>query len=115
VLRLADTGFGTTLNDLIKREAATAGRILASDDEAFDLAVKALTPLAGHASLTSILETPLDKDMVAAVGRLTTVFGRHDRRLGRETKAIHAALTGLQGSTIGDVLRAASRQRKRFR
>jgi hypothetical protein len=100
---------------LITREAATAGRILAADDEAFDLAVNVLKPLAGRASLTKLLETPLDEETVAAIGQLTAVFGRHDRRLGRETKTIHAALRGLQGSTIGDVLKAAGRQRRKSR
>jgi hypothetical protein len=113
--RLADTEFGTTIDDLITREAATAGRILASDDEAFELAVEVLTPLAGRPSLTKLLETPLDDDTVTAVGQLSAVFARHDRRLGRETKSINTALRGLQGSTIGEVLRAAGRQRKTSR
>ena len=113
--RLADTAFGATIGDLITREAATAGRILAADDEAFDLAVNVLKPLAGRPSLSKLLETPLDEETVGAIGQLTAVFGRHDRRLGRETKAIHAALRGLQGSTIGDVLKAAGGQRRKSR
>jgi hypothetical protein len=105
--RLADTEFGAAIGDLITSEAATAGRILASDDDAFELAVKVLQPLAGHASLGELLETTLDDETVAAVGRLTAVFSRHDRRLGREAKVIHGALRGLEGSTFGEVLRAA--------
>jgi hypothetical protein len=113
--RLADTAFGATIDDLVSREAATAGRILASDDDAFELAVKVLAPLAGRTSLTQLLETPLDDETVAAVGQLTAVFGRHDRRLGREAKVIHTALRGLQGLTIGEVLKASGRQRKTSR
>lgn len=113
--RLADTEFGTAIDDLVTREAAIAGRILASDDEAFELAVKVLQPLAGRASLTKLLETPLDDETVAAVGRLTALFGRHDRRLGREVKMIHGVLRGLQGSTFGEVLKAAGPKRKTSR
>lgn len=107
--RLADTEFGAGIEELLSREAATAGRILASDDEAFDLAVKVLQPLAGRASLTSLLETTLDDETVDAIGRLTAVFGRHDQRLGRELKPIHGALRGLQGSTLAEVLKAAGK------
>lgn len=113
--RLGDTQFGAAIGDLVNREAATAGRILASDDEAFELAVKVLQPLAGRASLTKLLETPLDDETVAAVGRLTAVFGQHDRRLGREVKLIHGALRELQGSTLGEVLKAARPKRKTSR
>ena len=110
--RLADTEFGTAIDDLITREAATAGQILASDDEAFGLAVNVLQPLAGHISLTKLLETPLDDETVAAIGQLTAIFGRHDRRLGREVKVIHSVLRGLQGSTLGEVLKATGTQRR---
>ena len=113
--KLADTEFGTAINDLITREAATAGRILASDDEAFELAVEVLKPLAGRASLTTLLETPLDNETVVAIGRLTALFGQRDRRLGREVKVIHGVLRGLQGSTLGEVLKAAGTQRKTSR
>jgi hypothetical protein len=113
--RLASTEFGAAIDDLVTREAAIAGRILASDDEAFELAVKVFQPLARRASLREVLETPLDDETVAAFGRLTTVFGRHDRRLGREAKVIHGTLRGLQGSTFGEVLSAAGTQRKRSR
>jgi hypothetical protein len=109
--RLGDTRFGADIGDLVTREAATAGRILATDDEAFELAVKLLRPLAGRASLAEILETPLDAEMAAAVSRLTAVFGQHDRRLGREMKAIHGVLRGLLGSTLGEVLQAAAPRR----
>jgi hypothetical protein len=113
--RLADTEFGIAIDDLITREAATAGRILASDDEAFELAVKVLKPLAGRASLTALLETPLDDETVAAIGDLAAMFGQRDRRLGREVKVIHGVLRGLQGSTLGEVLKAAGTQRKTSR
>lgn len=110
--RLADTAFGAAIDDLITREAATAGRILASDDEAFEVAVRVLQPLAGRVSLPQILETPLDDETVAALGQLTTLFGRHDRKLGRDTRVIHGALRKLVGSTFGEVLQAAAAQRK---
>lgn len=113
--RLADTEFGAGIEELLTREAATAGRILATDDEAFDLAVKVLQPLAGRGSLTKLLETTLDDETVDAIGRLTAVFGRHDRRLGREVKPIHAALRGLQGSTLAEVLKVAGGPQKKSR
>lgn len=112
---LVDTEFGVHIDDLVTREAAIAGRILASDEEAFELAVKVLQPLAGRALLTKLLETPLDDEMIDAVGRLSAVFGQHDRRLGREAKAIHGALRGLRGSTFGEVLKAAGPKRRTSR
>jgi hypothetical protein len=110
--RLADTDFGAAIEDLVTREAATVGRILASDDETFESAVAIVQPFARRASLTELLETPLDGETIAAVGRFGAALGQHDRRLGRELKTIQSALRGLQGSTFGEVLKVAGVQRK---
>ena len=113
--RLRDFDFGVEIDDLVAREAATVGRILASDEEAFELAVAVVQPLARRASLTKLLATPLEDDTIAAIGQLGAVLGQREPRLGRDLRAVHTALRGLRGSTLAEVLTAAGVAKKKSR
>lgn len=107
---LRESEFGQVLDHMVRTRAATAGRVLAESDEAFDLAVRALRPLREARSIPDLLRTPVDTDTIEALQRFAEVVGERDEELGRRLATLSEALRQLEGSTLETVLRAGADQ-----
>jgi hypothetical protein len=106
---LAESDFGQSIDELVTREAARVGKILMEDEEAFDLAVRALAPLRDLPTGPQLLEMSLDPATIGSIGRLSTVLSGRDRRLGRELGVIHKAFKAMEGASLREVLQIAER------
>jgi hypothetical protein len=97
--------FGKAFDDFVSKEAATLARVLARDDEAFGLAVRALEPWLTRKTSLDMLETEVDADTVATVRRLTKVLGAQAKSIQPQLDIIHAAVAKAEGRTVGELLR----------
>jgi hypothetical protein len=108
---LARSKYGKVLDELIAENAATGGRILAEDDEAFGAAVRALAQLGEYeASYLELLERPIDARTVEHLTELVGHVARRDRELGAKLKRVVGTLRQLEGSTLGHVLEVGAEQ-----
>lgn len=108
---LQPSKFGRVLDELIAENAATGGKILAEDDEAFAAAVAALRPLGEYrVSYVELLEKPIEAETVTRLSELADLVGRRDRALGRRLKGTIGTLRQLEGTTLGRVLEVGSEQ-----
>lgn len=109
--RLDESDLGAAIDEMVTREAATAGKILATDERAFEEAVAVLMPLKDRLTGPKVLETPIDDDLVECVAQLGKTFARYDRGLGRGMTVIQGALKELRGESIGQILDMAKPQK----
>lgn len=111
--QLADSDIGTTIDDLITRETARIGRIMARDDHSFYGAVEILAPLRERLTGPDVLEMPIDAELIGSVEKFTRELGRHEPDLGKNLKILHEAIKDFEGQTIGSVLDLVEPKSKR--
>jgi hypothetical protein len=104
---LREFEFGRLLDELVTTRAATAGKLLAEDDVAFSLAVRALRPLREARTVADMLRAPVTAETVGALEQLSELVSRRDEELGQRLGRVVSTLREAEGSTLGDVLGVA--------
>jgi hypothetical protein len=104
---LRESEFGGLLDELVTTRAATAGKLLAEDDVAFSLAVRALRPLREARTVADMLRAPVTAETVGALEQLSELVSRRDEELGQRLGRVVSTLREAEGSTLGDVLGVA--------
>jgi hypothetical protein len=101
---LSSTPFGKLVADFVASEAAELSQVLLEDDEAFGMAVRTFAPWVRHATNLDVLDAPIDSDTVAHFGRLADRIGERAPRLASNMELMKAALSGLTGARVRDLL-----------
>lgn len=99
--------FGQSLQDLIHAEAARVGKIVAEDDKAFGLLVRALRPLVTKATTDDMLETKLDRETVQNLLQFSNRVARKSGKLRPRMAFAKAVADAVEGKKLGQVLRSA--------
>ncbi len=99
--------FGEGLQNLIKAQAARVGQILAEDEEAFRLLVRALRPLVTKPTMHDILETKLDRETVENLLKFSSRVSRKSGNLRLKLAFAKVAARSIEGKKLGQVLRSA--------
>jgi hypothetical protein len=99
--------FGELIENQIKAESARVGQIIAEDDEAFGLLVKALRPLVKKPTNYEILKTKLDRDTLDNLMKFSGYISRRSRDLKPTISLAQEILKELEGQTIEQVIRSA--------
>ena len=107
--RVLESGkFGQALQSLIRAETARVGKIIAEDDAAFGLLVRALRPLVTKATTYDILETKLDRETVQNLLEFSSRVTRKSRKLRPQLAFAKAVAGAIEGKKLGQVLRSGS-------
>lgn len=98
---------GEVFQDIVKREAASVGKILSEDDEAFGLVVRALRPLLRQPTNFDLLETELTRETLENLATLNSRLARKSSVLKDQLGMAKKLFTQLEGTTIRQLLRSA--------
>ncbi|MGD8817909.1 MAG: hypothetical protein PVJ51_12055, partial [Acidobacteriota bacterium] len=98
---LASGKFGEGVQSLINVEAARVGKLLAEDDEAFALLVRALRPFVRKATTYDMLETELDRHTVEALLKFSSRVARKSGNLRPKLAFARAVAKSVEGKKLG--------------